>query len=218
MKNTNGLIQQDEFDRIKKENAFLKQIFSSINAFIYKCNLKTFNIEWYNSEAFLSNLLGLKLTNSDFTLNNILGYLHPKDKFLILQRGELYTKKETVCYSNFIRLKKSDNNWQWVLLCSKVFERDSAGKPISTIGFVADVVNNLLSYKSLETMLKMVIFDNIKSNLNKSLTETENEILSSLLEGDCPKEIAANRNASYSTIRKHITNMHHKGLPKTLFL
>ena len=119
-----------------KTNEFLDMALEGAGLGIWDCNLETDVISYDKRWA---EILGLGSAESEITLENWEGLVHPDDKAGYLGALKDYLDGKTTRYENIHRVKHRLGHWVYVLDKGRVSDRDPEGKPIRLTGTYLDI-------------------------------------------------------------------------------
>lgn len=86
-----------------------------------------------------AEMLGYTLSEIDQTLEFWEERVHPQDMPEVQEELNRHLNGETEIYKTEHRVKTKSGDWKWILDVGKVFERDSAGKPVRAVGIHIDI-------------------------------------------------------------------------------
>jgi PAS domain S-box-containing protein len=117
----------------------------------------------YSPEEITSDLAGWKKL------------VHPEDKSQALECIDQYFKGVISTYRNEFRLRNKSGQWQWILACGKILERDEKGVPLRMAGIHLDITQSKESEKEREVLLQDMEkkVEDRTSELGKRISESE---------------------------------------------
>ncbi|MBP7496258.1 MAG: PAS domain-containing protein [Bacteroidales bacterium] len=201
--------------RLKEENDLYKNIFASVNAYIFVYNINEGKVFWENHNNYLYNLLGYHFTDK-LTLEESINPAHPDDKAILYDRINYFKENKGEIYYCTYRLKHINGNYKQVYSVCKVFKRDFQNNIISVIGVATFLDFEFLKNNSLANLLINAIKHLLFLDNYKIFTETEKQILNLFFSDKPYKEISSELDISTNSLNHHITRMNRK-IIKTLF-
>jgi PAS domain S-box-containing protein len=133
------------------------------------------------------------------TAEQFLDMFHPKSRKHFLQRMSNYEDREG--YRSIYELKTKDGQWVYLLLSSRVFQRNTEGSVKLLLGYATEVERNELA----KHQKKIKDLDGKSENFSdlEKLSKREKDIIELITRGLTDKEIALNLGISINTTKTH---------------
>jgi len=184
----------------KIANAQTRNILNKINAFIFIFDVDNLKPLWINKYFYTK----MGYTNKDLrTLNkeDFLALFHPKSLPVFLNRIKHLLKNTKDDVKTVYQLKTKNNDWIYMLISSRVFEKNEDGSIKYLIGYASEVNSSELKHHLKEmTRLKRKC-DNL--SLINNLSRREFDIIRLISHGFTDKEISSRLNISIHTTKTH---------------
>ena len=187
------------FDNISTNDHLNSDILNSIDAFIFIFDVEEMKPVWIN-DYFEKKM---NFTNEDlktFTSKTFLSLFHPKSIQQFNHRIKFY-EEEKKPIKTVYQLKTKNNNWIYLLVCSKSYKRNPDGSIKHLLGYALEVdtyelTRHLRKIKSLNAQCGNI------TPLNK-LSNHELDIIRFISKGLTDKEIADKLKISIHTTKTH---------------
>lgn len=127
----------------------------------------------------------------------------------ILGMLERNNDDETVSYYQQVRSSPA-HEWVWYLSATKIYARDSTGKPLLTITTSIPVDTQHSFSANVERLVKENEFLRRNKHLISRLTNREKEVLVYIAKGSSSLEIAEEMNLAEDTVKTHRRNIKRK--------
>jgi len=195
-----------EYEKIKAERDFYKNILDKIPAVIHVNNLQTELVEWVNdaAEKFSGYTKEQMINNPEF-LNNV---VVEQDLDWIQESIKDYKQLKGV-YSNIYSMKHYDSSIHTYHGLGVVFETDENNRPVKNLAIDLDITHEVRNYKQLKKHLEELTRKLRKSEL-EGITKMELKVIELLCQGKTIKQIACELERSVHTIDNHKRNIYRK--------
>lgn len=101
---------------------------------------------WTTGDVYYSpryaDILGYEASGIQSDIDAHVNLLHPDDRERIFQEGRDALSQHGI-YSHELRIRRSDGTYIWILMQSKVVERDATGQVLRVIGTVSDITEQI---------------------------------------------------------------------------
>ncbi len=119
----------------------------------------------------LSHILGLN--EGPTTISAVIERVHPEDRRAILQSMEAPPDQGDEIHVDELRMRHADGHWVWMEARGRILRRDPRGKPLLTLGTMADISRRKAAES--EHRLSSVVFTGISDGV--CITDTNGDIL-----------------------------------------
>ena len=119
----------------------------------------------------LSRILGLN--EGPATISASIELVHPEDRSAVLERMEAGTDKGDEIHVDELRMRHADGHWVWMEARGRILRRDAQGKPLLTLGTMADISRRKAAES--EHRLSSVVFTGISDGV--CITDANADIL-----------------------------------------
>ncbi|RPJ78836.1 MAG: hypothetical protein EHM20_02945 [Alphaproteobacteria bacterium] len=195
-----SILDSEFFNESETTNEFTGGILNNLSVFVFIFDAELKIPVWVNKH--FSKRMGY--TDDDLqsvTPESFLSLFHPVSQQQFLRKIRSFEFVEGNDEKNLYQLKTKDDNWIYILVCSKVSKHTTDGKIKYLIGYGVEVGRNELK----QHLHKMKDLDTTCHNLNliQKLSSREIEIIKLISKGMTDKEIAQEFNISIHTTKTH---------------
>jgi DNA-binding CsgD family transcriptional regulator len=188
------------FDENEIPTEFTNTLLNNISIFVFIFDAELKVPVWINDH--FHKRMGY--TNEDIKLTNAADFLalfHPISQKQFLRKIRSFEFVEGSDEKNLYELKTKNQDWIYILVCSKVCKRKPDGKIKYLIGYGVEIDRNELKHH----LHKMKDLDTTCHNLTliQKLSDRELEIIRLIAKGLTDKEIAQKFNISIHTTKTH---------------
>ncbi|HPE33768.1 MAG TPA: LuxR C-terminal-related transcriptional regulator [Bacteroidales bacterium] len=185
-------------------NSLPESLMDSLHAFFYVVDFEKRTM--ISSIGNISNIIGCHPPDAlMFPLELAEELHHPKDRALVRESLDGFSKNNTQTWAGFYRIKHCNDNWVWVY--SKIsIHKNVNGYNQLVVGMVMDILSGIPSASNLESVIR----ENARwkyAEKIKQLTPRELMIVKLIAEGYCYKDIAAQLYIQPDTVNKHRKNI-----------